>query len=85
VDDFLFDAYDIYQLARALASQIKLTDRPVRMVGVKVQKLFEAMYQPTLFEDFERKQQLNQAVDDLRERFGEKALVRARLSRPPSL
>ena len=85
VDGFLFDAYDIYQLARVLASQIRLTDRPVRMVGVKVQKLFEAMYQPTLFEDFERKQQLNQAVDDLRERFGEKAIVRARLSRPPGV
>jgi DNA polymerase IV len=64
--------------ARALLGEIWEPDRAVRLLGVGVAGLCPAQHQLTLWETpNEKERKLLEAVDQLRERFGKRALVHA--------
>lgn len=71
----------IYETARKLLSQM-WQNRPVRLIGVSVGKAVHEEYeQMTLFQDerLEKLKRLDAAVDKVRSRYGEDAVVRARM------
>lgn len=80
---------EIYRHARRLWEQAWERGRPVRLLGVGMQQLRTTGWQLSLLpadeeETLRRRQRaLYQAVDSIRQRFGEKALRRARLLRRP--
>ena len=49
----------------------------VRLVGVKFSHLVEGGHQINLFEDDEKLIQLSQAIDTMRERYGDRAVISA--------
>ncbi len=49
----------------------------VRLVGVKFSHLIEGGHQIHLFEDDEKRLQLSQAIDKMRERYGDRAVINA--------
>ncbi len=73
----------IYEAARRLLDAHWTAGRPLRLLGVGVDGLLdEAGYQLTLFErDDQRRIRLNQALDEIRDRFGDEAITRAALLR----
>ncbi len=80
---------EIYRHARRLWEKTWEQGRPVRLIGVGMHQLSTASWQLSLLpadsEELVRQRQraLNQAVDAIRERFGDTALRRARLLRRP--
>jgi DNA polymerase IV len=73
----------IYDTARRLLDAHWTAGRPLRLLGVGVEGLLdEAGYQLTLFErKDQRRIRLNQALDEIRDRFGDEAITRAALLR----
>ncbi|MBC8051930.1 MAG: DNA polymerase IV [Sphingobacteriaceae bacterium] len=51
--------------------------RPVRLIGVRLSNLSEGAYQPGLFDNHERNENLYKALDKLNSRFGTKTVSRA--------
>ena len=51
--------------------------RPVRLIGVRFSHLVEGQYQQDLFETSEDRQKLYEAMDKLREKFGDSTIKRA--------
>jgi DNA polymerase-4 len=51
--------------------------RPVRLIGVRLSNLSEGSYQPGLFDNHERNENLYKALDKLNSRFGTKTVSRA--------
>ncbi|WP_147677749.1 DNA polymerase IV [Algibacter pacificus] len=49
----------------------------VRLIGVKFSHLVEGGYQINLFEDNEKQLQLTQAIDTMRQRYGDRAVISA--------
>ncbi len=49
----------------------------VRLIGVKLSHLVEGGYQINLFEDNEKQLHLNQAIDKMRERYGDRVVINA--------
>lgn len=79
--DYTSDGPAVYRAAGNLLSQ-HWSGRPVRLIGVSCGRLAESGSLPgQLFTDrgAKRAEKLNEAVDSLLDRFGEKALVRGRL------
>lgn len=80
---------EIYRCARRLWDKAWERGRPVRLIGVGMQQLSPTSWQlrllPAGSDELVRQRQraLNQAVDSIRQRFGDKALRRARLLRRP--
>lgn len=76
---------EIYHIARALMRQMWPT-RPVRLVGVSAEKTgADNFEQLDLFHDprrSEKKEKLDRAADALRKKFGEDAVLRAKLLKP---
>jgi DNA polymerase-4 len=69
---------EIYQAAERLLAATWSTGRPVRLIGVGVSGLCAPMRQLHLFDrGWEKDARLMQAVDAIRERFGQEALKRA--------
>jgi DNA polymerase-4 len=62
----------IYQECRNLFENFKLKGKKVRLVGIRVSK-FEPLKQLSLF-DREKKEKLYQAVDRIKDKFGEEAI-----------
>ena len=75
----------IYQTARQLIRQM-WPKRPVRLVGITCERTtadaFEQLYLFTDARRTDRQEKLDRAADALRSRFGDKAVVRARLLDP---
>jgi DNA polymerase-4 len=72
------DEEQIYRTAIALLDE-NWDGRPLRLLGVSVSDLAsngEAI-QPSLFDGDEHRKKMTAAVDSLRDRFGDSALVRA--------
>jgi DNA polymerase-4 len=72
------DEEQIYRTALALLDE-NWDGRPLRLLGVSVSDLSsngEAV-QPSLFDEDEHRKKMTAAVDSLRDRFGDSALVRA--------
>ncbi len=72
------DEQQIFQTARLLLDE-HWDGRPLRLIGVSVSGLVnaEGYYQQSLFAQDEHRRQMMEAVDELRDRFGEHALVKA--------
>jgi DNA polymerase IV len=70
----------LYAVARDLLRKTAVPGRGVRLVGITAISLSDAQ-QLTLFDADERTDRLTRSIDAVRERFGERAIVRARLLR----
>jgi DNA polymerase-4 len=68
----------LYQMGVALLHRALGADRAVRLIGLTAINLSEVQ-QLTLFDAPERTDRIAQSIDAVRERFGEKAITRARL------
>ena len=68
----------IYKTSTALLDE-NWDGRPLRLIGVSVSGLVHSgnAEQPSLFDTDERRRKMIEAVDSLRDRFGDSALVRA--------
>jgi nucleotidyltransferase/DNA polymerase involved in DNA repair len=71
---------DIYACVAHQAQQFKPDKRPVRLLGVRVSNLLPAETQPGLFDDNTgpqgKKERLHQAMDIIKDKYGEKAIKR---------
>jgi DNA polymerase-4 len=74
------DGQLILDAARRLLDKALEPGRAVRLIGITAISLANAQ-QLTLFEDGDRVQRLAEATDAVRDRFGDKAITRARLLR----
>ncbi len=76
--EIMNDEEQIYRTANALLEE-NWDGRPIRLIGVSVSGLVKAdgAIQPSLFDSDEHKRRMTEAVDSLRDRFGDSALVRA--------
>jgi len=77
VNETLFDGADIYRVALRILGRAEMNGKPVRMLGVSLASLSKGLYQPGLWEDFERKWRLVAARDAIVNKFGEWSLVTA--------
>ncbi len=69
---------DIYAAAKSLLHKNWDGKIPLRLLGVSVSQLVKEFEQISLFDDNERKRKINKVVDDIKDRFGEKAIYRAK-------
>jgi DNA polymerase-4 len=72
------EATPLYETAVALLRRTLVEGRAVRLVGLTAISLTDAQ-QLTLFDAPERTERLTHSIDVVRERFGERAITRARL------
>lgn len=74
-----YTAADHVLVKRAKELFVKLYNRRllVRLIGVRYSALVEGCYQMDLFEDSERMANLYTAMDSVRQRFGDRAVIRA--------
>ena len=72
------DSEPLYQLGVSLLHKALSPDRAVRLIGLTAIHLSEVQ-QLTLFDAPDRTARIAQSIDAVRERFGEKAIMRARL------
>jgi DNA polymerase-4 len=68
----------LYQMSVSLLRKALTTDRAVRLIGLTAINLADAQ-QLTLFDAPDRTDRIAQSIDAVREKFGEKAITRARL------
>lgn len=76
----------IYQAGLQLLAKIPLVGKSYRLIGISVCHLVEGdFYQPSLFDNGEedKRRQLNEVLDRLKDRFGEQAVTRATLIKDP--
>lgn len=73
-------ADEIFALAAQKAKDFELGTQPVRLIGVQVSGLEKSSLQPSLFDqslpEEHRKERLHRALDEIKDRFGEKAIKR---------
>jgi DNA polymerase-4 len=70
---------DIAVVALSLLVKVRPAGKPVRLIGVGVSRLGPPMQQMELWgEDSEKARRLQQVVDELRERYGDKAIQRGK-------
>ena len=68
---------EIIPTVKTLFHQLYQRGRPVRLVGVKLSELTQDAFQTSLFSDFEKKNDLYKAIDDVKDRFGKSVVRRA--------
>jgi DNA polymerase-4 len=68
----------LYRMGVSLLRRAYAGDRAVRLIGLTAISLSDVQ-QLTLFDAPERTDRITQSIDAVRERFGEKAITRARL------
>jgi DNA polymerase-4 len=78
LDHQVRDAEPIYELGVALLRKARAPERAVRLIGLTAINLSE-FQQLSLFDAPERTDRLARSIDSVRERFGERAITRARL------
>ncbi|MCK4232993.1 DNA polymerase IV [candidate division WOR-3 bacterium] len=74
---YINDGYEIYRSALEIMKSFIDPEREIRLVGVSVSRLVKGIYEPDLFEDFEKKERLLHATDKINDRFGEFTVKRA--------
>ena len=72
------DSESIYRMGVSLLHKALSSDRAVRLIGLTAINLTDVQ-QLTLFDAPDRTDRIAQSIDAVRERFGEKAITRARL------
>lgn len=77
---------DIYDAAKNLLYKHWDKNIPLRLIGVSLSQLTEAVQQMSIFDEDEKKQKLNKVIDEIKDKFGEKSIFRAKfledVSRP---
>ena len=71
------DPGELFRLAEAIFDNLRLRRIRIRHVGVAAGHIEPARYQRFLFDEASRKEALNTAVDEIRQRFGFTALLPA--------
>jgi DNA polymerase-4 len=71
-------AYEIYEAALRILGTLRLR-QPVRMLGVSVGDVVRGMGTAWLFEDLRRRAAAERAMDTVNDRYGGRAVTRARL------
>ena len=66
----------IFREARSLAAEFIRQGRPIRLIGVRVTQFDDAYVQESLFDMNASKERLHQAVDQIKDKFGDKAIRR---------
>jgi DNA polymerase-4 len=74
------DAQVLLEVTHRLLDRTLQPGRAVRLIGITAISLVDAQ-QLTLFGDGQRVQRLAEATDAVREKFGDRAIIRARLLR----
>jgi DNA polymerase IV len=72
------DSEPLYEMAVTLLRKALSGDRAVRLIGLTAINL-SSVQQLTLFDAPDRTERITQSIDAVRERFGDKAITRARL------
>jgi DNA polymerase-4 len=72
------DSEPLYEMAVSLLRKTLSGDRAVRLIGLTAINL-SSVQQLTLFDAPDRTDRISESIDAVRERFGEKAITRARL------
>lgn len=70
---------DIYETAKELLHSHWDGKTPLRLLGVSLSQLTQEAHQISLFEEDEKKRKLNKTIDEIKNRFGEGAIFRAKL------
>lgn len=70
---------DIYYTAKRLLYSHWNEDPPLRLIGVSLSQLTKEMHQISIFDKDEKKQKLNQVIDEIKDKFGDDAIFRAKL------
>jgi DNA polymerase-4 len=63
--------------AKDLFHKLYRKDQPVRLLGVRLSELTNEAIQTNLFSNVEKKTELYKAIDDVKNRFGSKAITKA--------
>jgi len=77
-------ANDIYAAARRLLRANWDGRTPLRLLGVSLSQLVKE-FQLSIFKEDEKKNRLNQAIDEIKDRFGDNAIFRAKLLKDDGL
>lgn len=75
----LNNMHDIYQVCLKILGEVEALTRPIRLLGVCVSGLVDNFGQRYLFEEMDRVERLNSAIDNINSRFGEFAIKPALL------
>ena len=67
----------LLQVAKELFEKLYERRQLIRLLGIKFTNLIPGNYQIRLFDDTEKKISMYQAIDSVKNRFGEGLLVRA--------
>lgn len=67
----------LFPLIKELFTKAYQKGRAIRLIGVRLGKLYEGAFQANLFEDHVKNEKLYRALDDLNKRFGTKTVSRA--------
>jgi DNA polymerase-4 len=76
---------DIYAAARKLLHAHWDGKTPLRLLGVSLSQLVKEMEQVSIFKEDEKKNRLNQVIDEIKDRFGDGAIFRAKLLKDDGL
>lgn len=70
---------DIYFFAKKLLYAHWDGQKPLRLLGVSLSQLADEFNQISVFGDIEKKKKLDKVMDDIKDRFGDESIFRARL------
>lgn len=70
---------DIYNLAKKLLYSNWDGKTPLRLLGVSISQLVKEFEQKSLFDNDEKKRKLNKVIDQIKDKFGDGAIFRAKL------
>lgn len=76
---------DIYNSAKRLLNSNWDGKTPLRLLGVSLSQLAKEFEQISLFNSDEKKRKLNRVMDDIKDRFGDGAIFRAKLLKDEEL
>lgn len=76
---------DIYAAARKLLHAHWDGKTPLRLLGVSLSQLVKEFEQVSIFKEDEKKNKLNQVIDEIKDRFGDGAIFRAKLLKDDGL
>jgi DNA polymerase-4 len=76
---------DIYNSAKRLLHSNWDGKTPLRLLGVSLSQLVKEFEQISLFNNDERKRKLNKVMDEIKDKFGDGAIFRAKLLKDEEL
>ena len=76
---------DIYNLAKKLLHSNWDGKTPLRLLGVSLSQLVKEFEQKSLFDNDEKKRKLNKVMDEIKDKFGDGAIFRAKLLKDEEL